>query len=178
MMLLGHGRTHPATGFDPKRLQLDCQPLALRFALHHEASVPYLKHTLWQIKFSQNPKTRRMAVRGIKRSFNRGAGLLPGPGGFWAFNTVAGDGFFTFRSNTTEQGGGGFVGTVFVAGEFGFGRDQFAAERFGENSLGQFVSTPGGGSDALLDLIGEFKEGFYWIRQTTVNALSGDIALS
>jgi hypothetical protein len=31
---------HPATGFDPKRLQLDCQPLTLRFALHHEASVP------------------------------------------------------------------------------------------------------------------------------------------
>jgi len=31
---------HPATGLDPKRLQLDCHPLALRFALYDEASVP------------------------------------------------------------------------------------------------------------------------------------------
>ena len=37
--------------------------------------------------------------------------------------------------------------------QFGFGGNQFAAERFGERGLNQFVGAGGGGGDAGLDLV-------------------------
>lgn len=39
-VLVGDGRMHPALGLLPYRIQLGCQPLAVRLSLDHKASVP------------------------------------------------------------------------------------------------------------------------------------------
>jgi hypothetical protein len=48
-------------------------------------------------------------------------------------------------------GGGGFVVAVFLAGQLGLGGDEFAAEGFGEDRLGDLISA--GGVFAANDLV-------------------------
>ena len=57
-----------------------------------------------------------------------------------------------------EQLGGGFVGAVFGAGEFGFGGNEFAAKGFGEDGLGEGVDAFAGGFHAGFDAVGEGEE--------------------
>lgn len=53
---------------------------------------------------------------------------------------------------------GGLVVAAFAGGEFVFGRDEFAPERFGEDCLRQFLDISVGLAVAGFELIGEFGE--------------------
>ena len=64
-----------------------------------------------------------------------------------------------FGADAGEEGGGGFVGAVFAAGEFGFGGDEFAAEGFGEDGLGQLLGAGCGRRDPPLDRVGQLEQG-------------------
>lgn len=63
-------------------------------------------------------------------------------------------------AESTEKGGGALVGAALAACEFRLGRDELAAEGFGEDGLGELVGALGCGFDPLLERIGEFEEGF------------------
>ena len=64
-------------------------------------------------------------------------------------------------SYSLKEGGCVFVVAVFAAGEFGFGGDEFAAEGFGEDGLGQLVHSSPGLFVAGFDGLGEGEEVVY-----------------
>jgi hypothetical protein len=64
-----------------------------------------------------------------------------------------------FGADVGQEGGGGFVGAVFAAGEFGFGGDQLAAEGFGQDRLRDLLNASCRCLDAGFDLVGEREQG-------------------
>jgi len=81
-----------------------------------------------------------------------GAALVAGP------VSVHG-GFFAFGFDAFEEDGGGFVVPPLLASEFGLSGYEFAAERLGEDGLGELVGSLAGGVDTTLNFVSELEEG-------------------
>lgn len=63
-------------------------------------------------------------------------------------------------ADSVKKGGGRFVVAPVAAGEFGFGRNEFAAEGLGQDRLGDFVRAFRRGFDSFLYRVSELEEGF------------------
>ena len=60
-----------------------------------------------------------------------------------------------------EELGDGFEVAAFGGGEFGFSRDKFAAEGFGEDGLGERIDAGAGLCDAGFEAVGEGEKLIY-----------------
>ena len=65
-----------------------------------------------------------------------------------------------FRFDPFEEFGRGSVGTALLAGEVGFGRDELAAEGFGEDGLLELLGPRRGLGHPALDVIGQLGQGY------------------